>query len=461
MNKIFSAVLVLAAMASFSSCVKSEEDDIFDKSAAERLNAASALYSQRLEASPNGWAMQLYPTTDNKVPFGNGYLVLCDFDEDKSVKVAMNNVLTNNVYAEDRSGWDVVTDNGPVLSFSTYNKVMHLFTNPEDLDFTDDYGENETGTGVGGDYEFIIVDAPEDASYMMLKGKKRGTYNLFTPIEEGVDYNEYLIDVRNFQNFMFPTDIPMYDVVTLGDKVYKMDEANDGIPNIYPFDGDAVIDETFNPFLITKRGDQYYLRFRDGLELEDGSKAQEFAYSVEEDVFRDVNNEECFISGPDVKTFFDEHLSEGKRWQMQLSDNMSDNLKTVIDALQAEMKNTSSKYEFDVASGKYGLSFYKSADGFQIDMDIKYVNKNKKFQVRLSYACSFAIDENGITIGYVEPMTPASTNMLSNFPKIGEILSLLSDTFSAKGATTNFNLSEVKMTSVSDAGTWCTFNYIK
>ena len=197
MKKIFCISLILASALAFSSCVK-EEEDIFDKSAAERLNEASDLYSSRLMASPNGWAMQLYPTTQNEYPYGNGYLLLCRFNADHSVNVSMDNVFSDNKYAEDTSLWEVLTDNGPVLSFNSYNKCLHAFSDPYDLPFTGDKDNtiNETGTGAEGDYEFIIVDAPEDASYMMLKGKKRGTYNLLTPIEVGVDYKEYLADVK-------------------------------------------------------------------------------------------------------------------------------------------------------------------------------------------------------------------------------------------------------------------------
>ena len=79
MNKIFQLSLLLGASVAFAGCA-GEEDNIFSQSAAERLNAASELYSSRLEAQPNGWVMQLYPTTDKEAPFGNGYLVLVDFN---------------------------------------------------------------------------------------------------------------------------------------------------------------------------------------------------------------------------------------------------------------------------------------------------------------------------------------------------------------------------------------------
>ena len=52
----------------FSAC-SNEQDMLFDESAAERLNGASELYSQRLMAHENGWAVQLYPTLEDEAPF--------------------------------------------------------------------------------------------------------------------------------------------------------------------------------------------------------------------------------------------------------------------------------------------------------------------------------------------------------------------------------------------------------
>ena len=273
MKKILSLTLLLAAGIGFTACVN-EEDDLFDKTAAERLNEASALYSSRLMAQPNGWAMQLYPTNDNEAPYGSGYLVLCRFNKDHSVVVSMKNQFTDNVYRTDTSLWEVITDNGPVLSFNSHNDCLHAFTDPEDILWTGNPDEpnNETGTGVGGDYEFIIVDAPEDASYMMLKGKKRGTYNLFTPVEEGVEYESYLADVETFMKTMFPSSNPTFDVLHTPTGDFKMTGIDDGIPNIFPYDGDEIIDESFNAFLITKRGDDYYLRLRDSFKIENGEE---------------------------------------------------------------------------------------------------------------------------------------------------------------------------------------------
>ena len=76
MKKIFVPLVLTAVVAlAFTSCA-GEEDDIFSASAAERLNESSAKYSARLEAQPNGWAMQYYPTYQEEYPSGRGFLFL-------------------------------------------------------------------------------------------------------------------------------------------------------------------------------------------------------------------------------------------------------------------------------------------------------------------------------------------------------------------------------------------------
>ena len=304
--KLFYGCLVCCvANATFTSCA-GEEDDIFDKTAAERLNESSAKYSARLEAQPNGWAMQYYPTYYDESPQGSGYLILMRFNPDYSVDVSMDNRFSGNVYATATSGWEVIKDNGPVLTFNTYNRCMHAFSDPEDISWTSDSEQSE---GCGGDYEFIIVDAPEDASYMMLKGKKRNTYNLLTPVEEGVDYQQYLADVKAFHNKIFSADAPTGCYLCFGaDSIYCMDDASDGVPNIYPMGTDAIANESFHPFLVTKRGQDYYLRFRDAFEKDylDG-KLQELRYDSIQDCFFGTDNAEFVMRGYPVPRFFREY----------------------------------------------------------------------------------------------------------------------------------------------------------
>ena len=454
MKKIISLTLLLAAGIGFTACVN-EEDDLFDKTAAERLNEASALYSSRLMAQPNGWAMQLYPTNDNEAPYGSGYLVLCRFNKDHSVVVSMKNQFTDNVYRTDTSLWEVITDNGPVLSFNSHNDCLHAFTDPEDILWTGNADEpnNETGTGVGGDYEFIIVDAPEDASYMMLKGKKRGTYNLFTPVEEGVEYESYLADVETFMKTMFPSSNPTFDVLHTPSGDFKMTGIDDGIPNIFPYDGDEIIDESFNAFLITKRGDDYYLRLRNSFKIENGEEEaseQEFMYHPDQDLFIGTGDDRFIIDGDEPNRFFRQALiDETRQWRWTAKSEMSAAYGDLMTRLSEAFKSKKLTYDRNI------LKYNTSKD--KVVMTVSY--KRNTSTISLDYIFGYSFDEsNKLTLTYEGPNDKAAETMLTQIPEIQTIVDAMNGQFNVKPSGTRFNLNNLRI-ETKDSNLW--FDIVK
>ena len=454
MKKIISLTLLLAAGIGFTACVN-EEDDLFDKTAAERLNEASALYSSRLMAQPNGWAMQLYPTNDNEAPYGSGYLVLCRFNKDHSVVVSMKNQFTDNVYRTDTSLWEVITDNGPVLSFNSHNDCLHAFTDPEDILWTGNADEpnNETGTGVGGDYEFIIVDAPEDASYMMLKGKKRGTYNLFTPVEEGVEYESYLADVENFMKTMFPSSNPTFDVLHTPNGDFKMTGIDDGIPNIFPYDGDEIIDESFNAFLITKRGDDYYLRLRDSFKIENGEEEaseQEFMYHPDQDLFIGTGDDRFIIDGDEPNRFFRQALiDETRQWRWNAKSEMSAAYGDLMTRLSEAFKSKKLTYDRNI------LKYNTSKD--KVVMTVSY--KRNTSTISLDYIFGYSFDEsNKLTLTYEGPNDKAAETMLTQIPEIKGIVDAMNGQLNVNPSITRFNLNNLRI-ETKDSNLW--FDIVK
>ncbi len=458
MKKIFALPLALAITLAYVSCKPAEEDDIFDKTAAERLNEASDLYSKRLMASPNGWAMQLYPTTENEYPYGSGYLLLCRFNKDFSVDVSMNNVFSDNQYSEHTSLWEVLTDNGPVLSFNSHNACLHAFSDPYDILFTgtDEIPNNESGVGVGGDYEFIIVDAPEDASYMMLKGKKRGAYDLLTPIEEGVSYEDYLADVQGFQSKMFSPAAPTYNLFHVHDNLYKMTGADDGIPNIFPFDGDEIIDESFNAFLITKRGNDYYLRFRDKVSVNDELSVQDFVYKTDKDIFEATNDPECYIEGNDPLSYFMETMaSQSLKWEFGEGSEKFNSILTAINDNFVALSTSSAKYSYE----KTMLVVENARPILQIVYSLK-VPKQKAQSMTVNYA--FNVEKTGDKVKFTYDQPVASGNstaevaagMLNTVTAIQGIIDYFGQEFTVSAAETRFLLNSIKLTPTSDQAAW-------
>lgn len=140
----------------FSAC--EDNTEIFEKSPSERIEAAIDAYSKALCDAPYGWEMRYFST-----PNSAGYPLLVKFYDDTRVEVAGMNVFTNNKYVKSESYYNVIEGNGALLTFETYNEVLHAFSNPV----------NPSGKGQEGDYEFYATKITRDT--IILSGKKRGT----------------------------------------------------------------------------------------------------------------------------------------------------------------------------------------------------------------------------------------------------------------------------------------------
>ena len=126
MKKIFYFTLALALAAGVSSC-KNEEDDIFDDTAANRLEQYKKDYANVFTDKGGKWALEYFANTEEP-----GYVFVVTFDKNGSVEVAGNNKWTPTTsFSTDNSLWGMISDDGPVLSFNSYNKVLHVFSGDE------------------------------------------------------------------------------------------------------------------------------------------------------------------------------------------------------------------------------------------------------------------------------------------------------------------------------------------
>jgi hypothetical protein len=130
--------------------------------ASERMQKALAEYRDLLTASPNGWIADYYPEKNHSA---GGYTMFLKFHADGTVTA--NCEIATNLPANttDTSRYEVFAEQGPVLSFSTYNRVMHYFSEP--------LGSSDVD-GRSGDYEFVFMKAVTPAGEIHLKGKKQG-----------------------------------------------------------------------------------------------------------------------------------------------------------------------------------------------------------------------------------------------------------------------------------------------
>jgi len=434
-RNIFSVTILLAVALAFTGC-QGEEPDLFEKSAAERLNEIAKDYTAVLAESEAGWIMEYYPTNSNEDPTGLGYLMLVDFDKNGSVKIGMMNDLTEGAYEEATSLWEIITDNGPVLSFSTYNEILHFFSDPAIYD---------QGLGLEGDYEFVMVNVPEDHQTIMLKGKKRGTYVRLTRLPAGTDFQEYLADVRAFQQTMFAATAPNYDYMHFDGKEYELADMSTTLPNIYLKGSDAIANEYHVPFIISKIDGAYHLRFRKNVfATEDEDKAiQEFVYNESEDIFYGVNESSYTLEGPSPSGFFADYLSASSKHAYLLGsvDGMSEEINSSFDAAVSGLAKL--KWSLEDTNVKSGdrkvFEFFFEDDNVKLVANLR--NGGKK--TALAFLYEKQIDDSGLTLTYKEPADDASATVLDRVSDLNVFLNLLSGKYELSGNETKFNLEKI------------------
>lgn len=481
MNKIFKYITVAAAVLTVTASCNKEEDLLFDQSTAKRLNAATENYAKRLADSKGGWIMEYYATNDaaeynsGEAASYMGFPIVTQFNADGSVLVAMNNAFSGDHnfsedsrsfsgsgYKEEKSLWQIIGDNGPVLTFNTYNELFHTFSDPRSYSVEDlgwgNSSSNIQGQGLLGDYEFIMIDVPEGGQHIMLKGKKRGTYIRLTRLPEGTDFDAYLTDLKNFQKLVFPQTAPNYCVLTVDGDKFKTNEMFSTIPNLYTYDGDELADESYHPFLITKRNDKYYLRFRDKFSYTytatDETKnydIQELVYDADKNYFYQESKPENTLKPQDATDFFlQQAYAEG--WTFA-RNNGTGALNDAYNAVYNDFKAI--KYTLQ----NMALIEYPTDNINYTALRVRY--STGKSTANALYLFTAENVEGGVKMTYKEPANTASQTIHTKLTSIQTMIDALSGTFKISPKTTPFNLSSIVLTNAADESSSYTITSVK
>lgn len=170
MKKIILGSALAFAALTLTSCLHDNED-LFEKPAAERMEEAVKADKELLESATNGWQMHYY-TGQNYT--GGGYTMFMKFKNGKasvSSDIAPGSMVTTSSY-------DVTKDQGPVLTFNTYNTIMHYLCQPYQSDVD----------GEQGDYEFVITRTTQDSIFVT--GKKWGNKFVMTRVPADQSWKE-------------------------------------------------------------------------------------------------------------------------------------------------------------------------------------------------------------------------------------------------------------------------------
>lgn len=233
--------LILGALVWLVSACNPVQDQVFDKSASERVEVAIQSVTKTLKAAPKGWNMQLFA---GKIqPYG-GYNLIVDFSTDDQVTVY--NPLVDNGQGV-TSLYTVKQCGGVLLSFDTYNKAMHYFSDPIN---PDGLGAG-VGKGLEADLEYVVME--ESADRIVLCGLKSQKYAVLTRLADDVVPADYLKALTDMQ---ISFNAPRYALYVNGEKISNLSRHDNVFEGTAKVDGTAA---TLNmPFVFTQEGLRLY-----------------------------------------------------------------------------------------------------------------------------------------------------------------------------------------------------------
>lgn len=249
MKKIISYIVTIFLVIGITTSCSRVEENLFEESAAIRLNKSISDITDLLQSAENGWIMEYFPNGESA-----GVVFLVNFISSKEAKMASDNQYLKNTYTEANGYWRVISDMGPVLTFDTYNDIFHLFSDP-----VDPSSGSSDGVGLGGDYEFLIVAISQDL--ITLKGKKNGTTTLLRRFENGKDWKTYFTELRSMNTALFGTNMVPLRLTVNGNDTLTLKNGGSHIFTTIPKGGTEIDDADELPFIVTDYGIRFVYPF--------------------------------------------------------------------------------------------------------------------------------------------------------------------------------------------------------
>jgi hypothetical protein len=224
-----------------------EEENYFEEPASARVEEKITETKNLLSSHTNGWILHYFPDLSFG---GHNYAISFAGEQAKiacETEVVGTGVRICDPVYTDSCMYDIIPEQGAILTFNTYSKLMHQFRNPSSAAYQ----------GLGGDYEFILTGVKPDE--IKLKGKTTGNIMRMFPLPDGHTSKESYIETVQemsakangiFKLYCDDVDLGVFVQMKQGNRVinYEYEETVDGetgntvaeIPFIYTPEGFTV-----------------------------------------------------------------------------------------------------------------------------------------------------------------------------------------------------------------------------
>lgn len=229
-NKLF-IYLLLALPAFFLQSCQTEEDNVFDRPYSERMGEFLQKAQDTLTASQYGWVLDYYPQRDQAY---GGVAYTIKFTKDNATVRYENNPDDGEV----KSLYKMKEDDGPVLSFDTYNTFLHIYATPKDGEYR----------GKEGDFEFVIDSIGADR--IKIHGKR--SLNTMYLRKLSGEASEYIEKVTELTNLFVFSDVAL----NIGGKPYTLVVTDKNNRQLAIYDGGKLVAESAYAF--TDKGIRLY-----------------------------------------------------------------------------------------------------------------------------------------------------------------------------------------------------------
>ena len=326
------AVSVVLATFAFVGCSQFQEDDFFDESASLRIQHFNEQLQSRLVAQSSngnyGWVIQYFVASEIE-----GFNLFGRFYDNGKVTLASDHRFLRNgnagKYTEHSSFYEIVSEEGPVLSFNTWNDILTVFVDPVNPSYAPSTIVSD-GEGLSGDQNLVFNGF--DNNNIKFRGERHSARVRFVPCDR--PWQDYINDTKETWNFITNNTITSYYVVCGTDTLY-FKNLRGGVITYCERINEPLFPSTIN-CVFTPKG--FYLQHRDSIK---GTSFQEFSL---------IEDKTCLLSENDsvqVIPTWDTYIVNVRSttWNFE-QDKLSAEQKSLLEQINTELNAFNKNYSF-------------------------------------------------------------------------------------------------------------------